>query len=106
MPRPGGGGGQLIESAEELPTWLQVTLAAAPNGLDLNNLRMALWEQLDDRVRRSPEALRIGADLTRALTRLRKEGKVARHRGGIWTALGASANHPLFQLPAEEPADD
>jgi len=32
----------VIESADELPTWLQVTLAAAPNGMDLNNLRVAL----------------------------------------------------------------
>jgi len=91
----------MIESADELPVWVQVTLAAAPNGLDLNNLRVALWEQLDDRVRRSPEALRIGADLTRALTRLRKQGKVARHRGGIWTAVGTSANHLLFELPGD-----
>jgi len=96
----------VIESADELPTWLQVTLAAAPNGMDLNNLRVALWEQLDDRLRQSPEALRIGADLTRALTRLSRDGKVAHHRGGIWTAVGASANHLLFELPDDRPADD
>jgi hypothetical protein len=96
----------VIESADELPAWLQVTLAAAPNGLDLTNLRAALWEQLDDRVRRSPEALRFGADLTRALTKLRKERKVARHRGGIWTAAGSSANHLLFELPGEAPNFD
>ena len=96
----------MIESADELPTWLQVTLAAAPNGLDLNNLRVALWEELDDRVRRSPEALRYGADLTRALTRLRKERKVARHRGGIWTAEGVFANHLLFELPGDPPTAD
>ena len=41
----------MIDSADELPVWVQVTLAAAPNGLDLNNLRVALWDQLDDRVR-------------------------------------------------------
>ena len=96
----------MIASADELPTWLQVTLAAAPNGLDLNNLRVALWEQLDDRVRRSPEALRFGADLTRALTRLRKQGRVARHRGGIWTAVGPAANHPLFDIPGDQPIPD
>ena len=94
----------MIDSADELPVWVRVTLAAAPNGLDLNNLRVALWDQLDDRVRQSPEALRFGADLSRALSGLRKQGKVARHRGGIWTAIGVSANHELFD-PSGDPPD-
>lgn len=53
----------MIDSPKDLPAWLQVILAAADSGLNLSNLRGALWSELSETIKQSPEVLRYGSDL-------------------------------------------